>query len=188
MARLLHKVQEAGIKTSIDVVSDSTADYKAKILPSLKYSDYVIINEIESSMLSDLPAYTDGKLNIDNICKTMQIIASYGVKEKVIIHAKQVGVCLDVATNTFTVVPSLNIPSDEIKGSVGAGDAYCAGCLYGLYNNYDDKKLLEFASAAACNLFAENSVDGMLDRIGIEKLQTKYERKSIRLEKIIQNK
>ena len=180
MARLLHNVQEIGIKTSIDVVSDSTANYKAKILPALKYTDYVIINEVESSMFSDLPPYTDGKLNIDNICKTMQIIASYGVREKVIIHSKEVGICLDVPTGKFTIVPSLNIPSSEIKGSVGAGDAYCAGCLYGLYNNYDDKKLLEFAStAAACNLFAENSVDGMLDKNGIEKISTKYERKTL---------
>lgn len=180
MARLLHNVQEIGIKTSIDVVSDSTANYKAKILPALKYTDYVIINEVESSMLSDLPPYTDGKLNIDNICKTMQIIASYGVREKVIIHSKEVGICLDVPTGKFTIVPSLNIPSSEIKGSVGAGDAYCAGCLYGLYNNYDDKELLEFAStAAACNLFAENSVDGMLDKNGIEKISTKYERKTL---------
>ena len=180
MARLLHNVQEMGIKTSIDVVSDSTANYKAKILPALKYTNYVIINEVESAMLSDLPAYIDGKLNIDNVKKTMQIMASYGVKEKVIIHSKEVGICLDVPTGKFTVVPSLNIPSSEIKGSVGAGDAYCAGCLYGLYNNLNDEKLLEFAStAAACNLFAENSVDGMLDKNGIEKLQTKYERKKL---------
>ena len=45
---------------------------------------------------------------------------------------------------------------------MGAGDAFCAGCLYGIYNGFTDEQLLEFASgAAACNLFAENSVDGM---------------------------
>lgn len=176
MARFLHNVQQHGIKTSVDVVSDSTADYKAKILPALKYCNYIILNEVESSMLSDLDPYNpDGRLNIDNIKKTMVYMAEYGVKEKIIVHCKKAGFCYDVPTGNFTVVPSVNIPKSEIKGSVGAGDAFCAGSLYGIYNGFDDKHILEFAaSAAACNLFSENSVDGMLNKNEIEKLSEKY--------------
>ena len=67
-----------------------------------------------------------------------------------------------------------------IKGKVGAGDSYCAGCLYGLYNGYSDREILEFASAAAiCNLFAENSIDGMLKKSEIEKIPEKYGRFSL---------
>ncbi|MBR2885414.1 MAG: helix-turn-helix domain-containing protein, partial [Clostridia bacterium] len=40
MAGFLKKVQEKGIKTSIDVVSDSSADYGKKIIPALKYCNY----------------------------------------------------------------------------------------------------------------------------------------------------
>ncbi len=176
MARFLHDVQEKGIKTSVDVVSDSTADYKAKILPALKYCNYIILNEVESSMLSDLEPYNeDGSLNIDNIRQTMVFMAECGVKDKVIVHCKKAGFCYDVASGNFTVQPSVNIPGSMIKGSVGAGDAFCAGSLYGIYNNFDDKRILEFAAAvAACNLFCENSVDGMRSRIEIEKLIEKY--------------
>lgn len=182
MARFLCEVQQKGIKTSIDVVSDSTADYKSKIIPALKYCNFAIMNEVESAMISDLEPYNaDGSINTENICATMRLIASFGVKDKVIIHCKQAGFCLDVATLKFTAVPSLDIPIAEIKGSVGAGDAYCSGCLYSIYNGYDDKKMLEFASsAAACNLFAENSVDGMLPKSGVEKLVKKYGRKNIK--------
>lgn len=181
MARLLHKIQERGIKTSVDVVSDSTADYKAKILPALKYCNYAIMNEIESTMLTNLaPANEDGSPNTENIRKTMEFMASCGVKDKIIIHCKKAGFCYDVPSGRFSMVGSLNIPSDEIKGSVGAGDAFCAGSLYGIYNNYDDVRLLEFASsAAAANLFAENSIDGMLEKEKIEKLAAKYGRKEI---------
>lgn len=181
MARFLHDVQQHGIKTSIDVVSESSGNYKRKILPALKYCDYAIINEIEACMLSDLsPHGEDGKLNIDNIRRTMELMAEHGVREKVVIHCKEAGFCLDVPTGKFTVVPSLKIPSEEIKGSVGAGDAFCAGALYRIYNGYEDEKLLEFASAAAAsNLFAENSVDGMLPREEIEKLAEKYGRRTL---------
>jgi len=179
MARFLHDVQEQDIKTSIDIISDSTADYKAKLLPALKYCNYVIINELESSMLSGLDPYTaDGKLDMENIRKTMEYMAAQGVKDKIIVHCKEAGFCYDVASGAFTVVPSLRIPAEEIKGSVGAGDAFCAASLYGLYNHYDDKHILEFASAAAaCNLFSENSVDGMRSRNEIEAMETQYGRK-----------
>lgn len=176
MSRFLHDVQAYGIKTSVDVVSDSTADYKAKILPALKYCNYAILNEVESSMLSDLDPYNpDGSLNIENIRKTMEYMAECGVKDKIIVHCKNAGFCYDVPTKQFTVAPSLNVPKSEIVGSVGAGDAFCAGSLYGIYNGFDDKQILEFAaSAAACNLFSENSVDGMRSKAEIEKLQKKY--------------
>ena len=176
MARFLHDVQERGIKTSVDVVSDSTADYKAKILPALKYCNYAIMNEIESSMLFDIdPYYEDGSLNIENMRTIMVRMAECGIKDKVIIHCKKAGFCYDVKSGEFTVQPSVNIPKSAIKGSVGAGDAFCAGSLYGIYNNYDDKRILEFAAAAAaCNLFAENSVDGMRPKSEIEKLIEEY--------------
>jgi len=37
MARFLNNVQKAGIKTSIDMVSDSTADYGKLLIPTFKY-------------------------------------------------------------------------------------------------------------------------------------------------------
>lgn len=181
MARFLHDVQEQGIKTSVDVVSECTGDYKAKILPALKYCNYIILNEIESSMLTDLPPYdADGRLNMKNIRKTMEFMASCGVQDKIIVHCKDAGFCYDVATGTFTAVPSLNIPSHEIKGSVGAGDAFCAGCLYGIYHHLEDRQILEFASAAAaCNLFADNSVDGMRSKDEIVNMADSYGRKQL---------
>lgn len=181
MARFLHDAQEKGIKTSIDAVSSSVLNYSDMIKPALLYSNYVIINEIECCGIWDLAPYNkDGKLDVDNIKKAMELTAQAGVKDKIVVHSKQAGFCLDVASGEFTVVPSLEIPSEEIKGSVGAGDAYCAGCLYGIYQGFDDKFMLEFASAAAaCNLFAENSIDGMREKNEIMQLMQKYRRKSL---------
>ena len=102
-----------------------------------------------------------------------------GVAEKVMIHSKEAGFCLD-KSGEWTMVPSLKIPDAEIKGSVGAGDAFCAGCLYGIYHRFTDKETLEFASAAAsCNLFAENAVDGMRNKQEILQLMNQYPRRKI---------
>ena len=181
MARFLKAVQEKGLKTSIDVVSDSAADYGGKIIPALQYCDYAIMNEVESTRIWDLDAYTeDGKLHSGNISETMKRMADCGVREKIIIHAKEAAYCYDVKSGAFTVVPSLEIPSSLIKGSVGAGDSFCAGSLYGIYHGLSDREILEFASAAAaCNLFSENSIDGMKNAEEIRKQMTYFKRKQI---------
>lgn len=178
LAHLLHDVQEQGIKTSVDMVSSSTGNFAETAIPALKYCNYAIVNEVESCAIWGLePRDEQERINLENVKTAMLKMAEGGVSDKVIVHAKEVGIALDVPTGKFTVVPSLKIPKEQIKGSVGAGDAYCAGCLYGLYNDYPDQALLEFASAAAaCNLFAENSVDGMRSKAEIQKVMETYKR------------
>ena len=162
MARFLKEVQESGIKTSIDVVSDSGDRFAEMVIPALKYTDNAIMNEIEGCGVSRVaPRDENGNLIVENIKKAMKDIMSYGVSERVIIHCPEAGFILN-REGEFTVVPSIKLPAGYIKGTVGAGDAFCAGCLYGVYNGFTDKEILEFASGAAvCNLAAEDSVSGM---------------------------
>lgn len=178
MARFLHDLQKSGIKTSIDVVSDSSGNFEKKVIPALKYCNYVIINEIECCSIWHIDARTpDGKINRAAVRLAMEKTLAAGVRDRVVVHCKECSFSMDSRGN-FTEMPSLNIPPEDIKGAVGAGDAFCAGCLYAIYNGYSDKQMLEFASAAAaCSLLEANATDGMKDRNEIMKLLTKYEKK-----------
>ena len=49
-ARLLASVQAAGIKTSIDIVSEQSERFARVVRPALRYCDYCIVNEIEGSL------------------------------------------------------------------------------------------------------------------------------------------
>ena len=180
MARLLHEVSKRGIKTSIDVVSEEGTRFKEKIIPALKQCDYAIMNEIESCAVIGLsPRNDDGSLNVENIKKTMMHFIELGVREKVIIHCVEAGFAAS-ANGDFVMVPSLKLPEGYIKGSVGAGDAFAAASLYGLYREWDDKKILEFASAAAaCNLSAADSISGMKSVKEIEKICQTYKRREL---------
>ena len=85
-----------------------------------------------------------------------------------------------ISKNLGNKVNSFEIPKELIKGSVGAGDAFCAGCLYGIYKGYDDKTILEFASGAACcNLANVDSVSGMRDKDYIFDFIASHERVKI---------
>lgn len=179
MARFLHNVQAAGVKTSVDVVSDSSGNY-GKVLSALQYTDNAIMNEIEGCTAAGIsPRDENGNLIKDNVRTAMQRLMSYGVGERVILHCPEAGFILN-KNGTFTVVPSLSLPAGFIKGSVGAGDAFCAGCLYGIYHGLSDQQILEFASgAAAFNLSAEDSVSGMKDANEIQKMIKTTKRKKL---------
>ena len=76
-------------------------------------------------------------------------MAECGVKDKVIVHTKTVSFVYDVRSESFTRATSLKIPKEEIRGSVGAGDAFCAGMLYAIHEEYPIEKALHFANASA---------------------------------------
>lgn len=179
LARILCNVQKKGIKTSIDVVSRENKKFAETIIPALKYCNYVIMNEIECCKVSGLsPRNDDGSINFENIKKTMAVFMENGVSDKVIIHFSEGGICLN-STGEFTFVPSLLLPKGYIKGSVGAGDAFAAASLYGIYKGFDDKKILEFASAAAaCNLAEEDSISGMKSAAEIKEMCKLYRRRT----------
>ena len=137
---ILKKAKAAGIETSIDLVSESSDRY-GLVLPCLPYTDYLIINELEASKLTDIDPAPE---NLEAICRKLMAL---GVKKKVIIHMPERAVCL--SEEGFTAVGSYILPDGFIQGTTGAGDAFCAGALIGIYNARADREILEFASACA---------------------------------------
>lgn len=58
-------------------------------------------------------------------------------------------------------MPSWRLPPEEIVGSVGAGDAFCAGLLYGSHERWQLTDSLQLAHACArASLQAANAIDG----------------------------
>ena len=171
MARFLHEAQQHGIKTSIDVVSDSTGDFPKKVIPALPYCNYVIINELECCAIWGLDAYrADGSLDKDNIRLAMEKTVAAGVRDLVVVHCKKTSFALN-SKGAFVEVPSFDIPKEDIKGSVGAGDAFCAGCLWAIYNGFTERRMLEFASSASASCLLEaNATDGVRSAAEIEQI------------------
>ncbi|NMA66667.1 MAG: carbohydrate kinase family protein, partial [Clostridiaceae bacterium] len=120
------------------------------------------------------PFGPDGKINEELIKKICEKILEEGVQELVVIHAPQGGWAMTSDMKFFSC-PSLKLPPGYIKGSVGAGDAFCAGMLYALYKELSIEESLKIAcAAAACNLSEVDSVSGMKNIEEIKKLYEKY--------------
>ena len=171
MARLLCKAQEHGIKTSIDVVSEASDRFCKLVPPALKYSDYCIINEIEAAQTTGIELRdADDKLIYENLPKALTRMKEMGVSTWAVIHAREGGFGIDENGN-YIAKESLCLPEGYIKGSVGAGDAFCAGVLCGAEHGetLEDSIVLGIASAAA-SLSEANATDGMRSKVEVQKL------------------
>ena len=168
---LLKKAKENGVKTSIDLVSENSDRYSL-VLPYLKFVDNLIINEVEAGALTGIEPKRE------NLVEIAQKLKAYGVSERVIIHTPEIGVC--VSENGVQLVPAYQLPENFIVGTTGAGDAFCAGALFGIYQNKTDKEILEFASAVAvAALSSADAISGLREEKEIQELCKGFKRKEI---------
>ncbi len=177
-ARFLHDVQQKGVKTCIDVVSDQNGGFSQKVEPVLKYCDYVVINEVEGGMLCGIsPRDESGRLNLDNLQAICIKLKEKGIKDTVVLHCPELSCAID-KKGEFCIVKSFDLPKDYIVGTVGAGDAFCAGMLYSFLNGYDVEKGMKIASCSAvCNLSSKNSVGGAKPLFEILKVENEFSRR-----------
>ena len=158
--KILKRAKACGIKTSIDLVSENSDRYGI-VKECLEYTDNVIINEHEAGMIAGIEPRSE------NLEKIARKIKKMGVSERVIIHMPEVGACL--SDNGFFTLPSLDLPKGYIKGTTGAGDAFCAGALIGIYRDLDEIEILKLAAkAAAASLSAPDSISGVRSEAEID--------------------
>lgn len=158
--KILKAAKAQGIRTSIDLVSENSDRYDL-VKPCLPYTDYLIINELEAGMLTGVEPTNE------NLPAIAEKLRKMGVQEKVIIHKPDCAVCL--SDTGLTVLPSYALPDGYIKGTTGAGDAFCAGALYGIYENWSDAQILEFASATAVMaLGSADATSGLVEEKAIK--------------------
>ncbi|MCQ2437779.1 MAG: carbohydrate kinase family protein [Clostridia bacterium] len=171
MARLLHHAQQRGLKTSIDVVSEAGDRFTRFVPPAMKYTDYCIINELEAEQTTGIKLREeDGTLHTDRMEAALKAMKEMGVSTWAVIHAPEGGWGLD-ENNNYVTLKSLKLPKGYIKGSVGAGDAFCAGVLYGADKGYDLEHSIRLGIAsAACSLSEANATDGMRPEAEVMKL------------------
>lgn len=171
---ILKAAKAKGVGTSIDLVSENSDRY-ALVKPCLPYTDYLVINELEAQRLSGVPLRAeDGALLEENLPVALKALKQMGVSTWVVIHCPEAGFGTD-EKNAFYKVPSLKLPAGYIKGTVGAGDAFCAGILYAAAMGKDIGWALRFgACTAAASLRAVGASEGVGSAAEIEKLYDIY--------------
>jgi len=169
--RILKAAQEQGIETSIDLVSENSDRYSL-VLPCLPYTDYLIVNELEAGKLAGMEPCRE---NLEAIARKLKAL---GVRKKVIIHMPDLSVCC--SDKGCSLLGSCILPDGYIQGTTGAGDAFCAGALMGIYNEWDDMKIMQFASeCAVMALGSPDATSGMQSEAQIKEFCAGFARRAV---------
>lgn len=175
MAKLLAEAQKRGLKTSIDVVSESGNRFKKIVSPALKYTDYCVINELEAQQITGVSLRDEnGKLYEENMKDALEAIKALGVSTWVVIHCPEGAYSLNEANEYFST-PSVPMPKCDIKGTVGAGDAFCSGVLYGAWKKWSLKESIRLANCCAVAALSERgATEGLASIEEVMKFEEKY--------------
>lgn len=159
-ASLLKKAQEHGLITSVDIVTDLGPRIHQVVEPALRYTDYFIANELESAAIAGIPLRDDdGQLIASALPDVADRLFMAGVKRLVVIHSPEGGYW-QASCGAPVFQPSLKVPQEFIKGTAGAGDAFCAGILYGLHEGWDAERCLRLAVANAAQSLSNATTTG----------------------------
>jgi len=182
-AAVLAAAQEAGIRTSVDVVSENSDRFKAIVTPALKHVDYCILNEIEAGKTTGFKLRNeDGTLDPVYVRHAAGALLQMGVQELVVIHFPEGAFARTRKGDDFWQ-PSLQIPAKDIKGTAGAGDAFCAGVLYGLHEGWEIPRCLELGvCAGGAALLDATCTGGMKSLSDVLGLKKKYRFRKLKLD------
>ena len=154
--RILRELRRRGVETAIDLVSENSDRYSL-VRECLPFVDNLIVNEIEAARIAGM----DGVRGAPALPDVAARLFELGVQKRVVIHMPEKGVSR-LRDGTWTEVGSVEIPAGFIKGKTGAGDAFCAGCLVGIFNGLSEREILELGGIAAVGaLSAPGAVEGM---------------------------
>jgi len=136
-ASVLRRAQEAGVKTCLDTAWDSRGRWLSVLEPCLQYLDYCVPSIEEAEMIT-------GKSSPEEIT---QVLLDYGVGTAGVKMGEQ-GCYLRTQTAEVRV-PACQVTAVD---ATGAGDAFMAGFLAGVLNEWDLERTGRFANAtgAAC--------------------------------------
>lgn len=176
-AALLKEVKQAGITTSVDVVSEDSDRFRLIVPPALKYTDFLIINEIEASRIVGIPVRKrDQSLDGTAVTEAVEKIFALGSMRMVAVHMPE-GVYVRESDGTRFSRGSLHLPQGFIKGTLGAGDAFCAGMLYGIHEQWPTEKAVDLGIATATACLADPSAtDGIPAMPEVLRLTSQFNR------------
>jgi sugar/nucleoside kinase (ribokinase family) len=172
--RVLHLAKTAGLITSMNLMTATSDAGQRFAIPVLPQVDYLVINAIEAERATGIRTRDENNLLTKGIAAAAAKLLEAGVNDGVAIHFPEGG----FAARKDGVIGwqgSLEVPPESLRNTIGKGDAFGAGFLYGCYSEWDIQKCLQMAvCCAAGNLGVTAASRGMMIKEANLDLLQKY--------------
>ena len=148
---LLQRAQTAGLHTNMEMVSLAPDRTTQVARPCLPYLDSIVINELEAGALTgiDAPApAADGPADWLALEAMALGLIEHGVSALAVVHVPAGCVAAAPGGRTWRQ-GSVRLPREQVRSTIGAGDAFAAGVILGLHDGWAVERCLRLAVASA---------------------------------------
>lgn len=147
-ATVLRKARSAGLLTNLELVStdrEKVARFGRSCLPHL---DMLIVNDYEIGCVAGVETRAEGRAAPAAVATALRAALELGPLEFAVAHFPE-GAVAAARDGSLHAVGSVAMPSDEVAGVNGAGDAFAAGVVYGWHEGWPLVESLRLGHACA---------------------------------------
>ena len=145
---LLAQARAMGLKTCIELCPAPPQLLRTHVTPCLPLCDYFVVNDYEAESLTGIALTSTGKFDWAAAETACRALLDLGVGELAGIHHPDGAVAV-TRHGEVAKRGSVKVPPSEIAGATGAGDAFYAGLLLGIHEDWPLGKCLDLGNAAA---------------------------------------
>lgn len=161
---LLRRAQAAGLRTNLELVSLAPERLTEVALPLLPHLDTVVVNELEAGALTGIDAPVpgaDGPVDWSAVEAMARGLIERGVARLAVVHFPAGSVAAAPGGAVWRH-GSVRLPRERVRSTTGAGDAFAAGVILGVHEEWPVEQCLRLgAAAAAACVQGANTSDGI---------------------------
>ena len=167
---VLKAAHGAGIKTNLELVSIAENRIRQLALPCIPQLDTLIVNEYELGAVANTNiCNSDGTINKQRCTEAARSLFDFSAHNKgrlelIVVHSPTTAIAVTCNTDVFCR-DSFTMNKNDIVSSVGAGDAFAAGMLYGIHQDWQIEDSLELAHAAAAASLRSPTTVGSVESV-----------------------
>ena len=159
--QLLRKARTRGFITALEMVPVAAEIQRKFVPPCLPYTDILVINDSEAEAIADIQVVDGDQLNWMAAERCCSRLLDLGVGEVAVIHHPDGAVGL-TRQGELAKAGAVHVPREHIVSTVGAGDAFYAGVLYGLHENWGLQRCLDLGNASAATSLSSATTCGSI--------------------------
>jgi len=159
---VLRKARSAGLAANLELMTTRAERLAELGRPCLPYLDWLIVNDYEIGALAGLETRrADGSTDPAAAARAIDATLALGAMKWAAAHFPE-GAVAGGRDGSRVALGSVAVPQSAIVGANGAGDAFAAGMLYGLHEQWPILKCLELGHAsAAASMRAMSTTEGV---------------------------
>ena len=159
---VLRKARAASLSANLELMTTKAERLAELARPCLPHLDWLIVNDYEIGALAGLKTRrADGSTDAAAVAHAIDDVLALGSMRWVAVHFPE-GAVVGGSDGARLSLGSVALPPSAIVGANGAGDAFAAGMLYGLHEQWAIAECLQLGHAcAAASMRAMSTAAGV---------------------------